>query len=268
MPESLFVSDLHLSPEQPERVELFIHFLRGRAREATALYILGDLFDAWIGDDDDQLPYPEIRAALRDLTESGTSCGLMHGNRDFLIGSAFARDTGCTLLCDPFLLDLVGTRTLLMHGDLLCTDDLAYQRFRRRIRNPIVKRLFLWKSLPKRRNIAADYRRKSGAATAEKTLDIMDVNQQAVEDYMRRFQTERLIHGHTHRPADHSFQLDGKPVARIVLAEWQNAGAEMLVVSEDGWVRENIVPGSEDPPRGHSLRPSTRSITLVPVGPV
>jgi len=243
MPDWLFISDLHLTPERPVAVELFLGFLRGRAREAGAIYILGDLFDAWIGDDDDQPPYPEIRAALRDLTASGTSCGLMRGNRDFLIGRAFARHTGCSLLRDPTLVDLAGTPSLLMHGDLLCTDDVPYQRFRRRVRNPIAKRLFLWKSLAKRRAIAADYRRKSGAATAQKTGNIMDVSQQTVEVFMRRFGAGRLIHGHTHRPGHHSFELDGKSAVRIVLGEWHETGAEALVVSQDGWGRETIGSG-------------------------
>jgi UDP-2,3-diacylglucosamine hydrolase len=246
--EILFISDLHLAPERPATVELFLEFLRGRARDAAALYILGDLFDAWIGDDDDQPPYAEIRASLRDLTESGTRCHLMHGNRDFLIGRSFTRYTGCALVTDPARIDLAGTPTLLMHGDLLCTDDLAYQRFRRRIRNPVTRRFFLWKSLAKRRAIAADYRRKSGAAMTEKTQEIMDVSQRTVEDYMHRFQAERLIHGHTHRPADHSFTLDGKSVARIVLAEWREGSAEVLAVSQDGWSRERL--GLQNTQRG------------------
>ncbi len=222
---------------------LFLNFLSARAREAQALYVLGDLFDAWIGDDDDTRPYPEIRAALRGLTASGTRCYLMHGNRDFLVGRAFARDAGCALLKDPHLMDLAGTPTLLMHGDLLCTDDIPYQKFRRRIRNPIVTHIALWKSLEKRRAMAADYRRKSGAAMVEKTQDIMDVNQQAVEDYMRRFGARRLIHGHTHRPSDHSFELDGRTVSRSVLAEWHEHRGEVLVHSDGSWTRESIGPG-------------------------
>jgi len=240
VPVTLFISDLHLASERPVTVGCFLGFLRKRAREAQALYILGDLFDAWIGDDDDQSPYSEIRVALRRLTESGTGCYLMHGNRDFLIGRAFARDTGCTLLDDPTSVDLAGTPTLLMHGDLLCTDDLPYQSFRRRIRNPIARRLFLWKPLPRRRAIADDYRRKSGAAIAEKTSAIMNVNQRTVEKYMRCFSVRRLIHGHTHRPADHSFPLDGGPVTRLVLAEWRVDRGEVLAVSENGWKREEI----------------------------
>jgi UDP-2,3-diacylglucosamine hydrolase len=240
MAETLFVSDLHLAPERPATVALFLRFLRTRARGAAALYILGDLFDAWIGDDDDQPPYPEIRAALRELTGSGTRCALMHGNRDFLIGRAFARDTGCTLLKDPTLLDLYGMPTLLMHGDLLCTDDVPYQRFRKRIRNPLVIRLFLWKSLARRRAIAADYRRKSGAATAAKAEEIMDVSQATVEAYMRRHGCRRLIHGHTHRPAEHHFSLGGEEAIRLVLAQWHENRGELLCISESGWQVEAV----------------------------
>ncbi len=237
----LFISDLHLTPERPDAVALFLAFLQGRARAAAALYILGDLFDAWIGDDDDEPPYPAVRAGLRALTDAGTRCRLMRGNRDFLLGTAFARDTGCSLLRDPAVVDLAGMRTLLMHGDLLCTDDLPYQRFRRRVRNPIVQRLFLWQPLPKRRAIAADYRKKSAAAMAEKRHEIMDVNQGAVERYMRRLRVDRLIHGHTHRAADHAFTLRGRSASRIVLAEWQADRGETLVVGEDGWRREEVV---------------------------
>jgi UDP-2,3-diacylglucosamine hydrolase len=242
MSQILFISDLHLAPERPATVDLFLDLLHGRAREADALYILGDLFDAWIGDDDDQPPYPDIRSALRGLTAAGTRCALMRGNRDFLIGRRFARDTGCSLLSDPFLLDLGPDPTLLMHGDLLCTDDLPYQQFRRRVRNPLVIRLFLWKSLAKRRTLAADYRRKSHAATAAKTENIMDVNQKAVEDHMRRFGAVRLIHGHTHRPGDHRFDLDGRRVDRLVLAEWHEDRGEILVCSDGAWSRETVRP--------------------------
>jgi UDP-2,3-diacylglucosamine hydrolase len=240
MAESLFISDLHLAPERPAAVDLFLGFLRRRARHADTLYVLGDLFDAWIGDDDDQSPYPEIRRALRLLTDSGTRCAILRGNRDFLIGKRFARETGCQLLDDPHPISLAGTRTLLMHGDLLCTDDVPYQRFRRRVRNPLVTRLFLLKPLAKRRAIAADYRRKSGRATAEKGRDIMDVNQQTVADYMRRHAATDLVHGHTHRPADHRFELDGKRVTRRVLAEWQDDRGEVLSFSEGGWQREKV----------------------------
>lgn len=240
--ETLFISDLHLSPQRPETVRLFLDFLGVRARQAGQLYILGDLFDSWIGDDDGTPPYPEIRAALAELTASGTACALMHGNRDFLIGKGFSKETRCSLLRDPTRVVFDGEPTLLMHGDLLCTDDLAYQRFRRRIRNPLVKRLFLWKSLSSRRQVAADYRSKSGTATAAKPAQIMDVNGDTVQDYLRHHQASRLIHGHTHRPAEHPLLVDGKPAHRSVLAEWHPTHGEALVHTPGDWHREAILP--------------------------
>jgi UDP-2,3-diacylglucosamine hydrolase len=236
--ESHFVSDLHLSPDRPATVALFLAYLTGRAREAENLYLLGDIFDAWIGDDDDSSPNTEVQTALEAITNAGVQCHLMHGNRDFLIGRRFCRKTGCRLLRDPTLLAFSGEPTLLMHGDLLCTDDVAYQRFRRRIRNPIVKRLFLLRSLKARRAVAASYRRRSGAATAQKPLEIMDVNQDTVLRYMRRYAATRLIHGHTHRPADHELAIDGQPAQRIVLSEWHPNRGEILVHSAAGWHRE------------------------------
>lgn len=238
--ESLFISDLHLSPDRPATAELFLHFLATRARTARRLFILGDLFDTWIGDDDDAPLHLAVRAALRALVSSGTQCALMHGNRDFLIGRAFLRETGCRLLRDPTLTHFDHEPTLLMHGDLLCTDDVAYQKFRRRIRNPVVVRLFLWKSLASRRAIAADYRRKSSAATSGKAERIMDVNQDSVLDYLRRHGASRLIHGHTHRPGDHEIALGPQHARRCVLAEWDGPTGEALVHSGCGWHREFI----------------------------
>lgn len=240
MDERLFCSDLHLSPERPETMALFRHFLATRAKRASQLYILGDLFDAWIGDDDDLPPYQRIRQALRALTRGGTGCTLLPGNRDFLLGKAFCRATGCRLLPDPSLLIDHGQRILLMHGDLLCTDDLAYQRFRRRVRNPLLKRLFLWKSLEKRRAIARDYRRKSAQATAQKRPQVMDVNQTAVQAYLARFQATHLIHGHIHRPSTQIHEEQGVQIVRHVLAEWWEDRGEILSLSERGWHREAV----------------------------
>jgi UDP-2,3-diacylglucosamine hydrolase len=217
---------------------------------------LGDLFDAWIGDDDDTPPYPEIRSALRELTASGTTCAIMHGNRDFLIGRAFCRDTGCELLRDPTRILLGGETVLLMHGDLLCTDDVAYQRFRRHIRNPIVKTLFRWKPLSGRREVAADYRRKSGAATAEKPAEIMDVSPDTVAHYLSRFDASRLVHGHTHRPADHEVGLPGRPAQRAVLAEWHAERGEVLVHAQRAWWREPVLPADPRPESGHWATPT------------
>lgn len=238
--ESLFISDLHLSPDRPETVALFLGFLAGRAREAESLYLLGDIFDVWIGDDDNSALNTEVQAALGSVAAAGVQCHLMHGNRDFLIGRAFCRRSGCRLLRDPTLIQVAGEPTLLMHGDLLCTDDIAYQKFRRRIRNPLVKRLFLFRSLRARRAVAARYRLKSGAATAEKSSEIMDVNHDTVEGYLRRFGAARLIHGHTHRAGDHRLAIDGREVERQVLAEWHPDRGEVLVHTPTGWHREPV----------------------------
>jgi len=239
--ETLFISDLHLSPERPETIRLFLGFLAGRARRAEHLYILGDLFDAWIGDDDDTPPYPQIRAALRDLVTAGTACTLLPGNRDFLLGRRFCRDTGCTLARDPTLIRVAGVPTLLMHGDLLCTADLDYLRFRRRVRNPLVKRLFLWKSLRSRRALAEGYRRQSGAAKTDKTAAVMDADRAAVADYLGRWRATHLIHGHTHRPADHELTSLGQPARRTVLAEWHPERGEVLVHRDGAWHREAVL---------------------------
>lgn len=244
--ETLFISDLHLAPERPETVGLFCDFLARRARGAVRLYILGDLFEYWIGDDDETAPFPEVRAALRRLTDGGTDCALMHGNRDFLIGRRFCRDTGCTLLRDPTLIDVDGTRTLLMHGDLLCTDDVDYLRFRRRVRNPLVKRLFLWKSLEKRRAIADEYRGKSALAMADKTAVAMDANPDAVAAYLGRWRATHLIHGHTHRPADHDLTVNGRAARRTVLAPWGSDRGEVLVYRDGVWSREAVLVGQGD----------------------
>ena len=241
--ETLFISDLHLSPERPGTLELFLGFLAGRAREAGRLYILGDLFDAWIGDDDDTELHAAVKDGLRALRRAGTVCALMHGNRDFLIGHRFCQETGCILLSDPFLAAFDREATLLMHGDLLCTDDLAYQKFRRRVRNPLVQRLFLWKSLASRRAVAADYRRKSAAANADKRGEIMDVNETTVAAYLRRNGATRLIHGHTHRPGEHRLSLNGREARRLVLAEWHQDRGEALVHRPGEWRREPVTGG-------------------------
>ncbi len=238
--ETLFISDLHLSAEAPALTALFLGFLERRAAGARALYILGDLFDAWIGDDDSS--HGDIEAALAKLTGTGTRCLLMHGNRDFLLGRRFARRTGCTLLRDPTRIALLGEPTLLMHGDLLCTDDVAYQRFRRKVRNPLLQWLFLRRPLARRRQAAADYRRKSAAAMADKPAEIMDVNADAVLERLLRHRVRRLIHGHTHRPADHCIDMDGHTAHRHVLADWRPERGEVLVAADGRLTREPVLP--------------------------
>lgn len=217
---TLLISDLHLSAERPEVTAAFIKFLREQAKNCNSLYILGDLFDAWIGDDD---PAPLARQIIKELhsfTESGKTLYFLHGNRDFVVGKRFVRETGCELLPDHHVVDLYGKKVLLEHGDALCTADIDYQRARRIIRNPLL--LTLMKNLPLgiRQQIGIRGRKKSQAATSKKLLYIMDVSQQAVTDTLVRYNTTIMIHGHTHRPGKHIFELNGKQAERIVLGAW------------------------------------------------
>ncbi|MCG8014633.1 MAG: UDP-2,3-diacylglucosamine diphosphatase [Candidatus Thiodiazotropha sp. 'RUGA'] len=240
MTQQLFISDLHLSAEGADRLQLFLDFLRFRATKAQTLYILGDLFDAWLGDDDRQSIAVEVKQALLALNQSGTELKVMHGNRDFLLGEDFCQASGAQLISDPSLIDLYGTPTLLMHGDLLCTDDQEYQAFRKQIRSAEFANHFLSLSIDQRIAVAQEYRAKSGEANAQKSDTIMDVNQQAVELALQQHQAQRLIHGHTHRPADHRFTLDSHTVSRHVLGEWHGDHAEILCATEDGVTRETI----------------------------
>ena len=240
MSEILFISDLHLTPERPETLQLFLRFLQQRAQKAEQLYILGDLFDAWIGDDNEQPPIPMIQAAMAELATNGTDLFIMQGNRDFLLGERFAEKAEATLLPDPSVVNLFGTPTLLMHGDALCTDDQAYMQFRTQIRNPTLIDDFLSRSIPERLKMAAELRKQSGEINSVKASDIMDVNQQAVESSMLKHRANLLIHGHTHRPGDHQFQLNGQPARRLVLSDWRSSGGELIRVAEDGITREPI----------------------------
>ena len=217
---TLFISDLHLDPVRPQITDLFLQFLTNDARQADSLYILGDFFEAWIGDDDPDPHHARVAAALRQLTASGVPVHVMHGNRDFLIGDSFMQRTGCRLLDDPAVIELVGVPTLLMHGDTLCTDDIEYQRFRSMVRVPAWQRQFLSQPLETRRAFAAQARSESKSRSMEKSESIMDVNQQTVEKVMLEHGVTRLIHGHTHRPAIHHFNAGGKSLTRIVLGDW------------------------------------------------
>jgi UDP-2,3-diacylglucosamine hydrolase len=235
---SLFISDLHLDASRPRITALFLDFLRGEARQAQALYILGDLFEAWVGDDADDALAVEVRTALRELTDAGVPVWLMRGNRDFLLGPDFARDTGARLLADPAVLLLGGEPTLLMHGDQLCTDDEAYQAFRRQVRDPAWIESFLAQPLAARRAFGDKARAASGehqsALKAQGALEaITDVNADAVAATMARYGVRRLIHGHTHRPAVHALEAAGRPARRIVLGDWYEQGS-VLRVDTDG----------------------------------
>jgi UDP-2,3-diacylglucosamine hydrolase len=237
---TLFVSDLHLDPARPEITALFLRFLREEAGEAEALYILGDLFEAWVGDDQPGEPADSVRAALRALAEGGTPVYVMRGNRDFLFGARFAADCGAQLLPDPAVVTLYGVPTLLMHGDLLCTGDSAYQAFRAMVRAPEWQADFLAQPLAARQEFAAKARAASKQHQAGTMESIMDVDQAAVSATLSRFGVTRLIHGHTHRPAIHSFLLDDQPAQRIVLGDWYDQGS-VLRVSADGFALTTLV---------------------------
>jgi len=221
---SLFISDLHLAPERPEMIRLFEKFVDDVAVHADTLYILGDFLEYWIGDDDKALGLEPVFAALGRLHQAGTIIKLMHGNRDFLIGQKLARRCHFDVIDDPYIDNISNQPVVLMHGDLLCTDDIAYQDFRRKARNKTIQRIFLLLPLFLRERIAKSLRGTSEKATSYKSAAIMDVNQQAVEDAMRKAGVNTLIHGHTHRPGIHEFELDGEKAKRIVLGDWYKDG--------------------------------------------
>jgi UDP-2,3-diacylglucosamine hydrolase len=238
--EILFISDLHISVEKPEIIRRFLLFLENRAPEASAVYILGDLFDVWVGDDDPTPPNNKIRKQLKQLTGSGTKVYLQQGNRDFLLGNKFCEDTGVTLIDDFIVIDLCGIPTLLTHGDLLCTDDLPYQAFRAKSHTQEWKNHVLSKPLLLRLLMARWYRFRSYFHKRNKTREIMDVNQDTVIKVMRDHNCLRLIHGHTHRPDLHHFEIHGQPAQRFVLAAWSKNVAEVLCWNCTGYKIEVI----------------------------
>ncbi len=222
---TLFISDLHLEANRPEIGEQFLAFLDNEAAHADSLYILGDLFEYWIGDDDPDPYYASMKDAIAGLTSRGVPVYFMHGNRDFMIGESFAADTGMQLLNDPTVVNLHGRPVLLSHGDELCTDDVKYQEVRRVTRSPAWQAAMLAKSVDERRAIAEQARRDSMAHGSSIDLAISDVNQAAVEALLRAHDVRTLLHGHTHRPAVHEFPLDGAPATRIVLGDWYEQGS-------------------------------------------
>ena len=222
MSRTLFIADLHLCQEEPAITAGFLHFLQREAPHCDALYILGDLFEAWIGDDDPNPLHQQVARALRALP---VPVYFIHGNRDFLIGRRFAQACGMTLLPEEQVLTLYGRRLLIMHGDTLCTDDAGYLRFRSKVHNPWIQRLFLALPLWIRKRIAARMRADSKQANQHKSQTIMDVNQEAVVATMLRQQVPLLIHGHTHRPAIHTLSLQGETAQRAVLGAWHSRGS-------------------------------------------
>lgn len=243
MRPTLFASDLHLVPERPALAKAFRAFCEGPAREAAAVYLLGDLFDWWIGDDQLRDPFEaSIADAIQGVTRAGVPVRVAHGNRDFLLGARFAEATGVAFLPEQSVVDLDGTPTLISHGDELCTGDVDYQKYRARMRDPLTQRRLL--RLPRfvRRAIARGLRSRSREATALKPESILDVDEEAVADAFRRFGVARMIHGHTHRPATHRVAVDGVPRERIVLPDWCATARYVAVDAVAVTVREVPAP--------------------------
>ena len=234
MPQTLFISDLHLNADEPATVARFEAFCRDVAPGADAVYILGDFFEYWAGDDDASDAFnARIISLLQRLSTQVGALYLQHGNRDFLLGAEFAKAAGLTLLPDPCEIDLYGRKAIISHGDALCTDDVAYQQFRQMVRNPQWQAQFLAQPLAVRKAIAEDLRRKSEASKQEKAAAIMDVNADAVVDLFRRFpDAHDLIHGHTHRPASHTLDVDGCKRQRWVLQDWYERKSGYLCATE------------------------------------
>lgn len=227
-----FIADLHLAENRPDITACFLSFLQNEAPKAEVLYILGDLFEYWIGDDDDSDFIIEIAKALKTLSSTGCQLYFIHGNRDFLLGKKFAKKSGMTLLPEVCLIDLYNTPVVIMHGDTLCTRDLGYQAFRKKSRS------WWWQSMIKslplfiRRKIADNYRIKSASATAMKSQEIMDVTESEVVACLTSQQSHLLIHGHTHRPNIHQISIDSQPAQRIVLGDWYEQGAWLKVTPD------------------------------------
>jgi UDP-2,3-diacylglucosamine hydrolase len=222
---ALFISDLHIDASRPAITDQFLGFLAGEAVRADALYILGDLFESWVGDDAADPSQAAAIQGIRALTSHGVPCFVMHGNRDFLLAEQFGRMSGAQLLPDPLIVTLYGEPVLVMHGDALCTDDRAYQRLRATVREPAWQRQFLALSIASRRALAGAARVGSKAHTAAVEYAITDVNADSVAAALRGAGTATLLHGHTHRPAIHALQVDGRPCTRIVLGDWYDQGS-------------------------------------------
>lgn len=222
---TLFISDLHLDATRPDISAQFMEFLQGEAAHAEALYILGDLFESWVGDDAADAAQRTVIAAMRALTDGGVPCFVMHGNRDFLLGTRFCRESGAQWLADPLMLTLYGESVLLMHGDALCTDDRSYQRLRATVRDPDWQRRFLALPAGDRWALAEAARVGSQAHTASVEYAITDVNADSVRTVLESCGATTLLHGHTHRPGIHAIEAGGRRCRRIVLGDWHAAGS-------------------------------------------
>lgn len=231
---TVFISDLHLAADRPDIGRQFLDFLRGEAADAEALYVLGDLFESWVGDDDPNEHYAGIKTAIRTLVDRGVPVFFMHGNRDFMIGDTFAAETGVEILNDPCRIDIHGYTVLLSHGDALCIDDVEYQQIRIMTRNPDWQAMMLSKPLDERLAIADQARAHSQLKYAGLSEEITDVNLNAVEAMIAEHDVDILLHGHTHRPAVHDVDLDGRRAQRIVLGDWYEHGS-VLRWNESGF---------------------------------
>lgn len=230
---TLIIADLHLSEDEPAITAGFIRFIHQQAIHAKQLYILGDFFNYWIGDDDPNALHQQVAEALNLLKQRGIPCYFIHGNRDFLLGQRYAKRCGMQLLPQETLIESHGHQVLILHGDTLCTDDAAYQAYRKKVYTPWIQRLFLLLPLFIRRRIAQKMRQNSQNSSNRKPESIMDVNQQAVIDELQKYKTSWMIHGHTHRPAIHQINIDGKPHYRGVLGAWHHEGSA-FVINEQG----------------------------------
>ena len=224
----LFASDVHLAAHSQAAVAAFLGFLSGPVRRADRLYLLGDVFDLWLGDDDARAPHPEVEAALAETVSAGVPVDLIRGNHDFLLGDAFAERTGCRLVDEPHVIEVMGERAVLLHGDTLCTRDVEYQAFRRYARDPENQRAFLARPMEERAQEAAKIRATSNSRTRLKPEDIMDVTDEEVVRVLLECGAPRMIHGHTHRPAVHEHDLETGPATRIVLGDWYDRGTVLV----------------------------------------
>jgi len=237
--KTCFISDLHLDASRPAATRAFVEFLQGPALSCDRLFILGDLFEQWVGDDDPDPHQRQVVEALGRYTRQQTRAWFMPGNRDFLLEDRFPRETGLTVLPDPTLIEVEGESVMLSHGDIFCTDDVSYQRFRRFARNPLAQRIYFALPFALKARIFAGAKSRSGHLKEQKAMNIMDVNQQAVETMLTRHGVSILLHGHTHRPGEHEFQLNGVTARRIVLSDWYDSGS-LLIWDDAGRRTESL----------------------------